>query len=79
MKQYCVLGFDAENEPLFGVGIEAPNQAIAWMMALAQMCRNFATAPIADRTDKLVVRLRGDRGAGPQIAARAAPPLNLFG
>jgi hypothetical protein len=64
---------------LFHVGVDAPNQAIAWMMALAQMCRNFATSPLADRTDKLVVRLHGDRDAGHEIAARAAPPLNLFG
>jgi hypothetical protein len=28
---------------------------IAWMMAFAQMCRNFATVPLADRTDKLIV------------------------
>jgi hypothetical protein len=79
MKQYCVVGFDAKDERLFHVGVDAPNQAIAWMMVLAQMCRNFATAPLANRTDKLVVRLRGDRDAGPEIAARAVPPLNLSG
>jgi hypothetical protein len=37
-------------------------------MALAQMCRTFATAPLADCSDKTIVRLRGDRGAGPKIA-----------
>lgn len=58
MKQYRVVGFDAKDERLYEVVIEAPNQAIARMMVLAQMCRNFATAPLADRTDKLVVRLR---------------------
>jgi hypothetical protein len=60
MKHYRVVGFDAKDERLFDVAVEAPNQAIAWMMVLAQMCRNFATAPLADRTDKLVVRLRGE-------------------
>jgi hypothetical protein len=54
MKQYRVLGYDAKDESLFDVVIEAPNQAIARMMGLAQMCRNFATAPLADRTEKLV-------------------------
>jgi hypothetical protein len=58
MKQYRVVGFDAKDARLYEVVIEAPNQAIARMMVLAQMCRNFATAPLADRTDKLVVRLR---------------------
>ena len=58
MKQYRVVGFDAKDERLYEVVIEAPNQAIARMMVLAQMCRNFATAQLADRTDKLVVRLR---------------------
>jgi hypothetical protein len=58
MKQYRVVGFDAKDERLYEAVIEAPNQAIARMMVLAQMCRNFATAPLADRTDKLVVRLR---------------------
>jgi hypothetical protein len=79
MKQYRVVGFDARDERLFHVGVDAPNQAIAWMMVLAQMCRNFATAPLADRTDKLVVLLRGDRDASSEFAARVAPPLNLFG
>jgi hypothetical protein len=79
MKQYRVVGIDAKDERLFHVGVDAPNQAIAWMMVLAQMCRNFATAPLADRTDKLVVLLRGDRDASLEFAARSAPPLNLFG
>jgi len=56
MKQYNVVGFDAKDERLYEVAVEAPNQALAWTMVLAQMCRNFATAPLADRTDKLVVR-----------------------
>jgi hypothetical protein len=60
MKQYRVVGFDAKDELLFDVAVEAPNQAIAWVMVLAQMCRNFATAPLADRTDKLVIHLRSD-------------------
>jgi hypothetical protein len=56
MKQYRVVGFDAEDEPLFEISVEAPNQAIARIMVLAQICRNFATAALADRTDKLVFR-----------------------
>jgi hypothetical protein len=56
MKQYNVVGFDAKDERLYEVVVEAPNQAIAWTMVLAQMCRNFATAPLADRTDRLVIR-----------------------
>jgi hypothetical protein len=36
MKQYSVVGFDAKDERLFHVGVDAPNQAIAWMMVLAQ-------------------------------------------
>jgi hypothetical protein len=79
MKQYSVVGFDAKDERLFHVGVDAPNQAIAWMMVLAQMCRNFATTPLANRTDKLVVLPRGDRDSGLEIAAKAAPLLNLFG
>jgi hypothetical protein len=59
MKQYNVVGFDAKDERLYEVVVEAPNQAIAWTMVLAQMCRNFATAPLADR-DKLVVRAAHD-------------------
>jgi hypothetical protein len=79
MKRYRVVGFDAKDERLFHVCVEAPNRGVAWMMVLAQMCRNFASAPLADRTDKLIVRLRGDGDVGPEIAARAEPPLNLFG
>jgi hypothetical protein len=60
MKHYRVVGFDAKDERLYEVAVEAPNPAIACMMVLAQMCRNFATAPLADRTDKLVAR----RGLG---------------
>src|SRR5262245_34028294 len=58
MKQYLVVGFDVKDERLFDVAVEAPNQAVAWVMAFAQMCRNFATAPLADRADKLIVCLR---------------------
>ena len=71
MKQYRVVGFDAKDERLYEVVIEAPNQAIARMMVLAQMCRNFATAPLADRTDKLVGEHRspGRRGVPPCLSA----------
>jgi len=52
MKQYRVIGLDAKDERLFDIVVEAPNQAVARMMVLAQMCRNFATVPLADRADK---------------------------
>jgi hypothetical protein len=39
MKQYGVVGFDAKGDHLFEVAVEAPNQAIARMMVLAQMSR----------------------------------------
>jgi len=76
MKQYRVVGFDAEDEPLFEVSVEAPNQAIARIMVLAQICRNFATAPLADRTDKLVIHsnLKG----GNSTAMSGAPVGNSF-
>ena len=57
---YNVVGFDANDECLYEVAVEAPNQAISWTMVLAQMCRTFATAPLADRTDKLVIRAAHD-------------------
>jgi hypothetical protein len=58
MKQYRVIGFDVKDERLFDVAVEAPNQTVAWVMAFAQMCRNFATVPLADRTNKLIACLR---------------------
>jgi hypothetical protein len=54
--EYRVIGFDAKDERLFVVAVNAPNEAVARMMALAQMSQNFATAPLAQRTEKLVVR-----------------------
>jgi hypothetical protein len=57
MKQYRIVGFDAKDDCVFDEAVEAPNQAIAWVMVLARMRRNFATASLADRTDKLVIHL----------------------
>jgi hypothetical protein len=54
MKCYCLTGFDDKNEQLFSVVLEAPNQAVARMMVLALMYRNFATAPLADRIATIV-------------------------
>jgi hypothetical protein len=62
MKQYRVIGVDAKNERLFDIAVEAPNQAVARMMVLAQMCRNFATLPLADRADSLVTMERVSPG-----------------
>jgi len=70
MKQYNVVGFDAKDEASIRVVVEAPNQAIAWTMVLAQMCRNFAAAPLADRTDKLVVRAASRSITGREIQRR---------
>ena len=62
MKQYRVIGLDAKDERLFDIAVEAPNQAVARMMVLAQMCRNFATVTLADRADKLVTMERAPAG-----------------
>jgi hypothetical protein len=42
MKQYRVVGIDAKDERLFHVGVDAPNQAIAWMMVLARRCAEIS-------------------------------------
>jgi lipopolysaccharide biosynthesis regulator YciM len=49
---------------LFDSTLEAPNKAVARMMVLSQLCRNFATAPLVDRADKLVVCCEGDKPGG---------------
>ena len=54
MKRYCLTGFDKKDEQLFSVVLEAPNQAVARMMVLALMYRNFATAPLAERLATIV-------------------------
>jgi hypothetical protein len=33
------------------------------MMVLSQLCRNFATAPLVDRADKLVVCREGKKAS----------------
>ena len=62
MKQYRVIGLDGKDERLFDIAVEAPNQAVARTMVLAQMCRNSATVPLADRADKLVTMERAPAG-----------------
>jgi hypothetical protein len=54
MQRYQVMVYDAEGERLFDSTLEAPNKAVAQMMLLSQLCRNFATAPLVDRVDKLL-------------------------
>jgi hypothetical protein len=49
MQRYQVMIYDAKGEHLFRFGIEAPNKAVAEMMVLSQLCRNFATAPLVKR------------------------------
>ena len=56
--------YDATGERLFDSTLEAPNKAVARMMVLSQLCRNFATAPLVDRADKLVVCCEGDKPGG---------------
>ena len=55
MQRYQVMVYDAKGGHLFDSTLEAPNKAVAQMMVLSQLCRNFATAPLVDRADKLVV------------------------
>jgi hypothetical protein len=43
---------DAKCAHLFDSVVEGPNKAVR-MMALSQLDRNFATAPIVERADKL--------------------------
>ena len=61
MQRYQVIGYDAKDGRLFELTVEAPNKAVAQMMVLAQLRRNFATAPLADRADKFVVCCEGEK------------------
>jgi hypothetical protein len=63
MQRYHVLISDAKGEPLFDSVLEAPNKAVAKMMVLSQLCRNFATAPLVERAVKLVVCREGENAA----------------
>jgi hypothetical protein len=60
MQRYQVMVYDAKGEHLFDSTLEAPNKAVAQMMVLSQLCRNFATAPLVDRA-KLVVCREGEK------------------
>jgi hypothetical protein len=55
MQRYQVMVYDAKGEQLFDSTLEAPNKAVAHMMVLSQLYRNFATAPLVERADKFVV------------------------
>ena len=62
MQRYQVMIYDAKGEHLFDsvLELEAPNKAIAEMMVLSQLCRNFATASLVEQADKLVVCREGE-------------------
>ena len=59
-----VVIYDGKGERLFVSVVEAPNRAVAKMMILSQLCRNFATAPLIERIGKLVICQEGTN-AGP--------------
>jgi hypothetical protein len=61
MRRYQVMVYDAKGELLFDSTLEASNKAVAQMMVLSHLCRNFATAPLVDRADQLVVRPEGEK------------------
>ena len=56
-----MIGYDAKDERLFDLTVDAPNKAVAHMMVLAQLRRNFSTAPLADRADTLVVCCQSEK------------------
>jgi hypothetical protein len=60
MRRYQVMIYDAKGEHLFDSLLEAPNKAVAKMMVLSQLCRNFATAPLVEHADNLVVCREGE-------------------
>jgi hypothetical protein len=49
MKQYNVVGFDAKDERLYEVAVEAPNQPIWFLPRCAETLplRRLLTAPIS--------------------------------
>jgi hypothetical protein len=59
MQRYQVMVYDARGERLFDSTLEAPNKGVAQMLVLSQLCRNFATAPLVERADKVVVCREG--------------------
>jgi len=61
MQRHQVMIYDAKGEHLFGSVLEAPNKAVSKMMVLSQLCRNFATAPLIERVDQLVVCREGTK------------------
>jgi hypothetical protein len=58
MQRYQVSCYDANDERLADLTIDAPNKAVAETMVLAQL--HGASTPLADRTNKLVIRPEGE-------------------
>jgi hypothetical protein len=76
MQRYQVMVCDAKGKHLFDSTLEAPNKAVAQMMVLSQLCRNFATAPIVDRADTFVVCREGQGSLNPrQLGAVRQPQV----
>ena len=59
MQRYQVAIYDGKGEQLLVSVLEAPNRAVAQMMMLSQLCRNFATAPLVERIEKVVICQEG--------------------
>ena len=59
MQRYQVAIYDGKGERLLVSVLEAPNRAVAKMMMLSQLCRNFATAPLIERIEKVVICQEG--------------------
>jgi len=61
MQRYQVAIYDGKGEQLLVSVVEAPNRAVAKMMMLSQLCRNFATAPLVERIEKVVICQEGTK------------------
>jgi hypothetical protein len=55
MQRYQVIGYDAKDGRLFELTVEAPNKAVAQMMVLAQLRRNFRAERAAGVTHRAIV------------------------
>jgi hypothetical protein len=56
MHRYRVIGYDAKEERLFTLRVEALTKTDARLMAMALLRRNRSGAALANRAEKLVVR-----------------------
>jgi hypothetical protein len=75
--QVCVAGI---GEHLFDSTLDAPNKAVAHMMVLSQPYRNFATASLVDRADKLVVCREGEKASeGPSVGSPSCVVSSTYG